>query len=147
MRTSNVQVDFHRDRDEALALRTGRVVHPTYSSVLFLNRCQGGLLAVTPRLPCEANPACAPQKLDFQLIRPHPNRYALFSGRLTHGVLDARNEIPLRRLPREPDLRLAVAINYWIRPPTEVPSFQARRLYRPLALVLGPPSRHRRRLG
>lgn len=132
MRTSNVQVDFHLDRDEHLALQTGRQVHPTYSSVLFLNRCRGGLLAITAEPPCEENPACAPEVLDFELIRPEPNRYALFSGRLTHGVLDARGEIPGRRLPRETGLRLAIALNYWTHRPREVPRFSERRVYSPL---------------
>ena len=33
MRTSNVKVDFHRDRDNALAAKTGREVHPAWSKI------------------------------------------------------------------------------------------------------------------
>ena len=139
MRTSNVQVDFHRDRDERLALRTGRQVHPRISSVLFLNRCRGGLLAVTARAPNPANPAMAPDVLALDLVEPHPNRYAWFEGRLTHGVLDAENQLPGRRLPRESKLRLTVAINFWRSRPTEVPGFLERRIYR--GLYLGPSPR------
>ncbi len=133
MRTSNVQVDFHRDRDERLALSSGRIVHPTLSSVLFLNRCRGGLLAVTREPPNPHNPAMAPDTLALDLVEPLPNRYVWFKGHLTHGVLDATNQIPGRRLPREAKLRLTVAINFWKRPPTGVPRFAHRRIYSQLA--------------
>ena len=129
MRTSNVQVDFHRDRDERLALRGGPVVHPARSSVLFLNRCRGGLLAVTSQPPNPSNPAMAPDVLDFDLAQPAPNRFVWFDGRLTHGVLDARNQVPGARLPHEPALRLAVIINFWRARPTGVPRFDESRAY------------------
>ena len=133
MRTSNVQVDFHRDRDERLALDGGRQVHPRVSSVLFLNRCRGGLLAVTREPPNPRNPAMAPDRLELDLVEPMPNRYVWFDGRLTHGVLDAQNQIPGRRLPREARLRLTIAINFWPKRPTGVPRFSETRFYRQLA--------------
>lgn len=132
MRTSNVQVDFHRDRDERLALTTGRQVHPTVSSVLFLNRSRGGLLAVTRQAPNPANPAMAPDVLALDLVEPRPNRYAWFDGRMTHGVLDAGNQIPGKRLPTERSLRLTIAINLWKKRPLEVPRFLERKIYRSL---------------
>lgn len=132
MRTSNVQVDFHRDRDERLALAGGPQVHPSISSVLFLNRCKGGLLAVTEQPPNPSNPAMAPDRLELDLIEPRPNRYVWFDGKLTHGVLDAENQIPGRRLPRTQRLRLTIAINFWRRRPAGIPRFSQRRLYREL---------------
>jgi hypothetical protein len=132
MRTSNVQVDFHRDRDERLALKTGREVHPTLSSVLFLNRCVGGLLAVTEEDPDPREPACAPRVHDFQLVEPRPNRLAIFPGDATHGVLDAENQIPLRALPKQPALRLSIPINFWKSPPAQIRTFRERRVYKPL---------------
>ncbi|MBS1148599.1 MAG: hypothetical protein H6Q89_297 [Myxococcaceae bacterium] len=134
MRTSNVQVDFHRDRDERLALGGGPQVHPARSSVLFLNRCRGGLLAVTRAPPNPRNPAMAPDRLAFDLVQPLPNRYVWFDGRLTHGVLDAENQIPGRRMPPEPSLRLTIAINFWKRRPTGIPRFADRRIYSQLLL-------------
>lgn len=133
MRTSNVGVDFHRDRDNAAFARTGRERNPRLASVLYLNRCRGGLLAVTREPPCEANPALAPERHDFDLVAPAPNRWAFFDGRLTHGVLDARNCIPGRRLPTERGWRLAVAINLWHRRPEGVPTFAERPRYLALA--------------
>jgi hypothetical protein len=137
MRTSDVQVDFHRDRDERLALLTGRIVHPRWSSVFFLNRCRGGLLAVTDEPPCEDNPALAPRVLDLDLVRPSPNRFVVFDGRMTHGVLDEKNRIPGRRsrVHAAPGpLRLAVIFNWWHRRPLDVPRWDETRIYRSLAL-------------
>lgn len=133
MRTSNVKVDFHRDRDNALAAKTGREVHPAWSTLLYLNRCRGGLLAVTRDAPNVRNKALAPARHDFDLVEPAPNRFCFFDGRLTHGVLDANNHIPGARLPREPQLRLAVAINFWEKRPMAVPTFSQARHYRALA--------------
>lgn len=134
MRTTDVQVDFHQDRDEKLALAGGPLRHPRFSSVLFLNRVRGGLLAVTEELPCEDNPSLAPERHDFDLAAPRPNRFVVFRGDLTHGVLDANNEIPHRRLPGPARMRLAVILNWWDRRPTDIPTYAETRLYRPLAL-------------
>jgi hypothetical protein len=123
MRTSDVRVDFHQDRDEQLFARTGRTVHPAFSSVLFLNRCRGGLLAVVDAPANDANPARAPDAFEADLVRPRPNRFALFPGDATHGVLDANDEIPHRRLATATPLRLAVAMNWWRRRPEGVPRF------------------------
>lgn len=129
MRTSDVRVDFHRDRDEARFAASGRTVHPAVSSVLFLNRCRGGLLAVVDAAPDEANPACAPDLRDVDLVRPWPNRFALFRGDATHGVLDANGEVPRGRLATATPLRLAIAINWWKHRPAAVPAFSEARQY------------------
>ncbi len=129
MRTSNVKVDFHRDRDNALFDDTGRARHPRLSSVLYLGPCRGGLLAVTKAAPDPANLACAPTRHDFDFVAPRHNRFTFFDGRLTHGVLDANDELPGRRLPLEPRWRLAIAINFWVRRPRRVPTFAERPHY------------------
>lgn len=136
MRTSNVQVDFHRDRDNALFDEDGVEKNPVLSTVLYLNRCAGGLLAVTQDAPNPANPALAPTRHAFDLVEPRPNRLAWFDGRLTHGVLDARNRIPGGRLARQPGLRLAIAINFWDVRPRGVPDFDALGAYAALRLPL-----------
>lgn len=132
MRTSNVKVDFHRDRDNARFDRTGEEVCPQLGSVLYLNACRGGLLVVTEEEPNPANPACAPDVLDFDACQPQPNRYAFFRGDLPHGVLDARNHVPGARLPTERTWRLAIAINYWRERPWDVPTFDETSHYRRL---------------
>lgn len=133
MRTTDVRVDFHQDHDIALAERTGRMVSPRVSSVLFLNRVRGGLLAVTREPPCEDNPARAPERFDdVELVKPHPNRLALFPGNLTHGVLDANHDIPRKRLPGGGRIRLAVIVNWWERRPAGVPTYAESGVYRRL---------------
>src|SRR5678815_5545131 len=111
MWTHDVQVDFHRDRDERLALAGGPERHPRLSSVLFLNRVRGGALAVTRQAPDERNPASVPLPLDADLVGPRPNRFVAFDGGLTHGVLDARNGVPAGRLPERGELRLTLVMN------------------------------------
>lgn len=134
MRTDDVQVDFHQDRDERLALERGVIRHPVRSSVLFLNRVKGGALAVTEHPADDANPARAPRPFEADLVAPKPNRFVHFGGRLTHGVLDRENQIPGLRRPRRGALRLALVVNWWDRKPHQVPSFLAVRYYRRLRL-------------
>jgi hypothetical protein len=134
MRATDVKVDFHRDRDEKRALRGGSIIHPRFSSVLFMNRVRGGLLAITEEPPCEENPAKAPARLDLALVAPRPNRFVVFRGDLTHGVLDAENAIPEGALPGPARLRVAVIMNWWQRRPLDVPSFARARVYQALRL-------------
>jgi hypothetical protein len=136
MRTSHIEFGFHQDRDGGYRARTGKMIHPDFSSVLFLNRCRGGALAVTAALPDERNTASAPSDHSFWLAVPRPNRFALFPGHLTHGVLDSHNEIPGPRRPKEKRLRLAVAINFWSYAPERIPSFSESRHYRVLSIFL-----------
>lgn len=134
MRPTDVQVDFHQDRDERRFQRTGATAHPAFGSVFFLNRCRGGLLAVTRAPACERNAARAPDDLAaLDLVRPWPNRLASFPGAATHGVLDANGQIPHVRLHPPAPLRLAVVVNGWTRRPEGVPRFAEARTYRSLA--------------
>jgi hypothetical protein len=133
MWTHDIQVDFHRDRDERLALAGGPERHPRVSSVLFLNRVRGGTLAVTAQSPDPRNPAMVPLPLEADLVAPRPDRLAVFDGRLTHGVLDARNQVPVGRLRRRGQLRLTLVMNGWALRPRQVPTFEEARVYRALA--------------
>jgi hypothetical protein len=134
MSTTDVRVDFHQDRDEKLALRTGRLVHPRLSSVLFLNRVRGGALAVTRQPPDPGNPSLAPRRLDdLTLVAPRPNRFVVFDGKLTHGVLDANNQIPDQRLPGKARQRRTIPLNWWASRPTGVPTWAETGIYQALA--------------
>jgi len=134
MWTHDIRVDFHRDRDERLALAGGPERHPRVSSVLFLNRVKGGALAVTSQAPDPSNPALVPLPLDADLVGPRPNRFAFFDGRLTHGVLDAENGVPVSRGRARGELRLTLVMNGWSRPPHGVPTFDEARRYRVLEI-------------
>jgi hypothetical protein len=123
MKTNRVGVDFHQDRDEKLALKGTRLLHPRFSSVLFLNRVRGGALAVTAQPPDVGNPSNVPLPLEADLIAPRPNRLVWFDGSLTHGVLDGENQVPGRKQRSAGELRLTVVMNWWTRRPLGVPSF------------------------
>ncbi|MBU8895034.1 hypothetical protein DRW03_02085 [Corallococcus sp. H22C18031201] len=135
MSPNDVRVDFHQDLDERLARAGGPRVHPRISSVLFLNRVRGGALAVTRELPCDDNPSLAPSRLDnLTLVAPRPNRLVVFDGTLTHGVLDANNDIPDGRLPGTARERRTLVMNWWTARPTDVPTWASTRHYRALAI-------------
>ncbi len=85
MSTHDVRVDFHRDCDERLLRRGGPAVHPLTSTVFFLNRVRGGLLAITREDPCEDNPSLAPEPARPRSRRSPPE--------------------PVRGLPRRPHPR------------------------------------------
>jgi hypothetical protein len=144
MWTHDVRVDFHRDRDEALAKRTGRERHPRISSILFLNRVRGGALVVTRQRPDPRNPALVPLPLEGDLVAPRPHRFAWFDGKLTHGVLDAGNQVPVRGARRGGELRLALIMNWWRRKPTDVPPWTSTLHYRALRVPSGPRRRNSR---
>jgi hypothetical protein len=129
MRTNRVGVDFHQDRDEKLALRGGVERHPRHSSVLFLNKVRGGALAVTRQAPDKRNASSAPLPLDADLVSPRPNRLVWFDGSLTHGVLDAENQVPDGRSKIAGQHRLAVVMNWWTARPLSVPRFSEREVY------------------
>lgn len=135
MWTHDVRVDFHRDRDERLALAGGPERHPRISSVLFLNEVRGGALVVTAQAPEPTNPALVPLPLEADLVAPRPNRFVAFDGRLTHGVLDGRNRIPASRARERGELRLTLVMNGWARRPRDVPTFAQSSAYRILAIA------------
>lgn len=135
MYTNRIRVDFHRDRDERRSLNGGSLRHPRFSSVLFLKRVRGGALAVTAQAPNPRHPCCVPLPLDADLIAPRSNRLVWFDGRLTHGVLDADNRIPMGTHRARGELRLSVVMNWWRARPLAVPTFDEANVYRALSVL------------
>lgn len=139
MRTHDVPLDFHHDRDLKLFEETGELRHPVWSSVLFFTQVKGGSLFVTNQQLVQRrgelvlSPA---EPTAFGRAQPKPNRYAVFPGELFHGVLDARDQVPDEPLPeREGELRLSLVVNWWDEPPRGVKSWAASRAYRALSLA------------
>jgi hypothetical protein len=129
--TTDVPVGFHFDQD---VRRASGLTHPMLSSVFFFNRVRGGQLAVTDQRSGprgEPRPRLARR---LQAIAPRRNRYAIFDGRLFHGVLDARGRAPGRKLPGRPGrMRVTLVVNFWARRPARVPRWKDARVYRALA--------------
>lgn len=138
MRTTDVPLDFHHDRDLALFEHSGRVSHPLWSSVFFLNAVRGGSLFVTDQRLVrrgEEYRLVPPEATRFATARPGPNRFVRFPGKYLHGVLDARDQVPHGRLPGTPARpRLSIVLNWWTRRPRGVVRWQAALGYPELAL-------------
>src|SRR6267142_48579 len=121
--TTRIPVGFHFDQD----VKGRRLRHPRLSSVFFFNSVRGGHLAVTDQVPGSR----AATRL--QTVAPGRNRYAIFSGNLLHGVLDARGRTPGRALPGPKGrMRVTLVVNYWARRPTDVPTWAESGVYRSL---------------
>jgi hypothetical protein len=86
----------------------------------------------------DAHPARAPLPFDGDLVRPWPNRLALLAGDATHGVLDARGDVPHGRLSPATALRLALVMNWWRRRPEGRPRFAEAGVYAALRRRAGP---------
>jgi len=131
--TNDVPVGFHFDQD----VRASRGLrHPLVSSVFFFNRVRGGQLAVTDQRSGARGEPLPPRPGALQVVTPRRNRYAVFDGRLFHGVLDARGRTPGRKVSgARGRLRLTLVVNFWERRPTDVPRWREARAYRSLGDV------------
>ncbi len=136
MRTTDVPLDFHHDRDLKLFEETGRLRHPVFSSVLFFNRVRGGALFVTDQRLRRRKGSLVldpPSARDFATVSPRANRFASFPGDLLHGVLDACNHVPHGKLAGPPGpARLTLIFNWWDRRPRGVKEWSRARAYREL---------------
>ena len=127
--TTDVPIGFHFDQD----VHGKQLRHPLVSSVLFFNRVRGGQLAVTDQRAGPKGRAVPAQPSRLEAVPPRANRYAIFDGRLMHGVLDARGQTPGKKLPGPGGrLRVTLVVNYWAHRPTDVPMWGESRAYRVL---------------
>lgn len=100
-------IEPHFDRDDLSEKQFGRVTHPAQSSVLFLHDAPYGELAITDQtLEGQGPSPRLPQ--DMRCILPTANRYAVFPGTLSHGVLGR-----LWRPKAPAALRMTFAVNFW----------------------------------
>lgn len=131
--TTNVPIELHFDQDVRLRDAGGPLVHPRVSTVLFFNRVRGGQLAITDQRPGPDGEPRPAQATALETVAPRANRYAVFQGDRLHGVLDARGEVPSRKLAGPPGrLRLTLVVNFWRQQPTGVSTWAEGRAYRAL---------------
>src|SRR5262245_30757092 len=79
---------FHTDRDRSLRKLTGQIVHPLWSSILYLNRFPSSPTIVFDQvLAPDGKSWIPPERPAGKALEAIPNHYIVFRGDLLHGVL------------------------------------------------------------
>lgn len=101
---------LHFDRDLTLQKTAGRVVHPLWSSILYLNRFPASPTVVLDQVLGHDGRLLPARASAGKAIEPVPNRYLVYPGNLYHGVM-------ANGAKRRARLRLTLLVNYWDRRP------------------------------
>jgi hypothetical protein len=113
---------FHTDRDRSLRKQTGQIVHPLWSSILYLNRFPSSPTLVYDQVLSPDGKSWVPPEPKFgKTLDAVPNHYATFRGDLRHGVIangaPQKPSVRSRKTKKSPELRLTLLVNYWDRRP------------------------------
>src|SRR6266478_7000178 len=114
---------FHTDRDRSLNKQTGEIVHPLWSSILYLNRFPSSPTIVLDQvLSSDGKSWIPPVAKTGRSLDAVPNHYVAFRGDLRHGVVaNERAKKPptgSKKNEASPELRLTLLVNYWDRRPS-----------------------------
>src|SRR6266850_3158882 len=109
---------LHFDRDLSLQHQTGRIVHPLWSSILYLNWfASSPTLILDQTLGPDGKSMSPPEAIFGRAIDAIPNAYVAFRGNLRHGVVvnGVRRKPAGKSRKKEisPELRLTLLVNYW----------------------------------
>jgi hypothetical protein len=111
---------FHTDRDRSLRHETGQIVHPLWSSILYLNRFPSSPTIVLDQvLSPDGKSWIPPEVKSCTSLEAVPNHYAVFRGDLRHGVVPngADSKDGSKKTHEASDIRLTLLVNYWDRRP------------------------------
>lgn len=113
---------FHTDRDRSLRKQTGEIVHPLWSSILYLNSFPSSPTIVLDQVLAPDGKSWIPSKAtSSRSLEAVPNHYAVFRGDLRHGVVAKGAATDPASVPgqphKTPELRLTFLVNYWHRRP------------------------------
>ena len=113
---------FHTDRDRSLRKQTGVIVHPLWSSILYLNRFPSSPTVVFDQVLSPDGKSWVPPEPKLgRTLAAIPNDYAVFRGDLRHGVVangsQQKPNVRSARTGKSPELRLTLLVNYWERRP------------------------------
>ena len=114
---------FHTDRDRSLRHQTGQIVHPLWSSILYLNRFPSSPTIVLDQVLSPDGKSWVPPVAEAgRSLDAVPNHYVAFRGDLRHGVVangtTKRQFGRPRKNEEQPELRLTLLVNYWDRRPS-----------------------------
>jgi hypothetical protein len=114
---------FHTDRDRSLRHETGQIVHPLWSSILYLNRFPSSPTVVLDQvLSPDGKSWIPPEANSGRSLDAVPNHYVAFRGDLRHGVVanEAGKKLAggSRKSDKSSELRLTLLVNYWDRRPS-----------------------------
>jgi hypothetical protein len=109
---------FHTDRDRSLRKETGQIVHPMWSSILYLNRFPSSPTIVLDQVLSPDGESWIPPKAEYgQTLDAIPNHYVVFRGDLRHGVTAQGNgqsgDDQAEGTKQTEELRLTLLVNYW----------------------------------
>jgi hypothetical protein len=112
---------FHCDSDRSLRKQTGQIVHPLWSSILYLNDFPGAPTMIYDQVLSPDGKAWIPPEPEFgRETSAIPNHYVTFVGNLRHGVIPKESaddaSTPAASI-NPPELRLTLLVNYWDRRP------------------------------
>jgi hypothetical protein len=114
---------FHTDRDRSLRQATGEIVHPLWSSILYLNLFPSSPTVVLDQVLSPDGRSWIPPKAEFgRSLDAFPNHYVVFTGNLRHGVVAKAQEVEEAaegngKSAPAAELRLTLLVNYWHRRP------------------------------
>jgi hypothetical protein len=113
---------FHTDRDRSLRKETGQIVHPLWSSILYLNRFPSSPTIVLDQVLSPDGDSWIPPKAESgRTLDAIPNHYVVFRGDLRHGVVANGNgregHDSTKGAEQSRELRLTLLVNYWHRRP------------------------------
>jgi peptidoglycan pentaglycine glycine transferase (the first glycine) len=105
---------LHTDRDRSLRKQTGQIIHPQWSSILYLNWFPSSPTLILDQVLSPDGKSWIPAEAQSgRSIDAIPNHYVVFRGDLRHGVI--ANETTA--VQNSPELRLTLLVNYWDRRP------------------------------
>jgi len=108
---------LHTDRDRSLRHETGQIVHPMWSSILYLNRFPSSPTIVLDQvLSPDGKSWIPPEASSGRSLDAIPNHYVVFRGDLRHGVV--ANGAGKESAAASGKLRLTLLVNYWDRRPS-----------------------------
>jgi len=109
------KLNYHFDRDLALARKTGESVFPLMGSILYLNAFPTSPTVILDQVPGPDGKSKIPEEPRLSVsVEAIANHYVTYPGNLRHGVIPTGE----KQQPDMPDLRLTLLINYWHRRPS-----------------------------